>query len=51
MLADIRGRYQDLSERNGIIRKEVELQKVLGIRVGIDDTCNVHNETNRLEWR
>jgi len=49
MLADIRGRYQDFSERNGIIWQEVELQKVLGIRVGIDDMRNVHDETNRLK--
>jgi len=51
MLADIRGRYQDFSERNGIIRQKVELQKVLGIWVGIDDTRNVHDKTNRLKWK
>ena len=50
-MADIRGRYQDFSERNGIIWQKVELQKVSGIRVGIDDTRNVHDETNRLKWK
>lgn len=48
MLANVGSRDQDLGERYRIVRKEVKLQEVLGVRVFVDDVCDVNDEANSL---
>lgn len=48
MLTNIGGRNQDFSQRYGVVRQEVELEEVFGVRVGVDDTSNVNYKANGL---
>lgn len=48
MLTDVRSRDKNLSQGDRIIRKEVERQVVLSIRIGVDDSCDVDDETDGL---
>lgn len=48
MLADVRGRDQNLSQGNRVIRQEVESEIVFRVRIGIDYTCNIDDETDCL---
>jgi hypothetical protein len=49
VLADVRGRDEDLSEGDGVVREEEDLEVVLGIRVGVDDARRVDDETDGLD--
>jgi hypothetical protein len=48
MLTDVGCGNQNLSERDRVVWQEVELQKVLGVGIVVNDTCDVDNETDRL---
>lgn len=48
MLADIGRRNEDLSQRDGVVRKEVEAEDVLSIGVVVNDVGNVDNQANGL---
>ena len=50
MLTDIGRRDQNFSQRYGVIRQEVDLKKVVGVRIGVDDTSNVNYKANSLSW-
>ena len=46
MLTDIRSRNQDFGERDRVVGQEVELEVVLGVRVGVDDLGDIDDETD-----
>ena len=48
MLTDIRGRNQNFSKRYGVIRQEIELEEIFGIRIDVDNTSNVNYKANGL---
>ena len=48
MLTNIGGRNQDFSQRYRVIRQEVELEELFGIRISVDDASNVDYQTNGL---
>ena len=47
VLADIRGRDEDLCEGDGVVGEEEELEVVLGVGVCVDDPSDVDDEANR----
>ena len=47
MLTDIRGRDENLGERDGVVGKEEQAQEVLGVGILVDDARNVDDEADR----
>lgn len=55
VLRDIRSRDQHLGERDGVVGQEVDLEVVLGVGVGVDDTGDIDDQADglsiaRLGW-
>ena len=48
VLTDVRRGDEDLSERDGVVREEVEAEEVLGVRIVVDDTRDVDNQADGL---
>lgn len=47
MLANVRGGDKELCKGDGVVRKEEDLEVVLGLRVGVDDARGVDDEADR----
>ena len=48
VLGYVRGRDEDLGERDGVVGKEEERQVLVGVGVDVDVLRHVHDEANRL---
>lgn len=46
VLADVRRRDENLGERNRVVRKEEKAEQVFSVRILVDDTSDVNDETN-----
>lgn len=46
MLADVRCRDENLSERDGVVGQEEQAEKFLGVRVLVNDARDVDDEAN-----
>ena len=47
-MADVGRRNEDLSERDGVVRQEVEAEEVLGVGVVVNDTGDVDDQADGL---
>ena len=48
MLTDVRRGDEDLSERDGVVREEVEAEEVLGVGIVVDDTGDIDDQADGL---
>ena len=48
VLTDVRRGDEDLSERDGVVREEVEAEEVLGVGVVVDDTGDIDDQADGL---
>ena len=46
VLRNVGSRNENLSERYGVVRKEVEGEKILGVRIAVDDAGDIDDEAN-----
>ena len=47
-MTNVGRRNEDLSERDGVVRQEVETEEVLSVRVVVNDTGNVDDQADGL---
>jgi hypothetical protein len=46
VLGDVGGRDEDLGEGDGVVREEEDLEEVLGLLIGVDDSGGVDDESD-----